>query len=63
MVEIKDYYSILGVLSSTSLDEIKKSYKKLAIQWHPDKNPHNREQAVEKFKAISEAYEVLSKPE
>jgi molecular chaperone DnaJ len=56
---MKDYYSILGIDQNASPDEIKKSYRKLAVQYHPDKNPDNKE-AEDKFKEISEAYEVLS---
>uniref|UniRef100_A0A2S2PZV2 DnaJ subfamily B member 6-A n=1 Tax=Sipha flava TaxID=143950 RepID=A0A2S2PZV2_9HEMI len=55
-----DYYSILGVPSNASINDIKKSYRKLALKWHPDKNPENQEQANRMFKEISEAYEVLS---
>src|SRR4051812_13427376 len=55
----KDYYELLGVSRSAQLDEIKKSYRKLAVQFHPDKNPGDKA-AEEKFKEISEAYEVLS---
>lgn len=54
----RDYYQILGVNKSSSADEIKKSYRKLAMQYHPDRNPGNKE-AEAKFKEATEAYEVL----
>ena len=59
----KDYYEVLGVKKEATADEIRKAYKKLAIKWHPDKNPDNKEEAENKFKEISEAYSVLSDPE
>ena len=59
----KDYYKILSVKENASQDEIKKVYKKLAVKYHPDKNPKNKKQAEEKFKEISEAYYVIGNPE
>lgn len=58
----RDYYDILGVSKSADEQEIKKAYRKLAIKYHPDKNPDNKE-AEEKFKEAAEAYEVLSNAE
>ena len=58
----RDYYDVLGVSKSASADEIKKAYRKLAIKFHPDKNPDDKS-AEEKFKEAAEAYEVLSNPE
>lgn len=57
-MEYKDYYKILGIERSASQDEIKKAYRKLAVKYHPDKNPDDKV-AEEKFKEISEAYQVL----
>ncbi|XP_051266908.1 dnaJ homolog subfamily B member 6b isoform X1 [Dicentrarchus labrax] len=55
-----EYYQILGVHKNATQDDIKKAYRKLALKWHPDKNPDNKEEAEKKFKELSEAYEVLS---
>ena len=58
-----DFYEVLGVSSNASESEIKTAYRKLALIWHPDKNPDNQEEACIKFREISHAYDVLSKPE
>ncbi|XP_019444350.1 PREDICTED: dnaJ protein P58IPK homolog [Lupinus angustifolius] len=60
MSKRKDYYKILGISKTASAAEIKRAYKKLALQWHPDKNVGNREEAEAKFREIAGAYEVLS---
>ncbi len=59
---MRDYYEILGVPRTATLEEIKSAYRKLALQYHPDRNPGNKE-AEERFKEIAEAYAVLSDPE
>jgi len=61
-MEYKDYYKVLGVDKKASTDEIKKAYRKLAMKYHPDRNPNNK-QAEDMFKDINEAHEVLSDPE
>lgn len=61
MADRKDYYKILGVNKDSSQDEIKKSFRKLSLKFHPDRNPNDKK-AEEKFKEIAEAYEVLSDP-
>ena len=61
-MDYKDYYATLGINKSSSADEIKKAFRKLAVKYHPDRNPDDKP-AEERFKEISEAYEVLSDPE
>src|SRR4030066_62833 len=61
-MENRDYYKILGVTGSANEEEIKKAYRKVAMQYHPDRNPGDKE-SEEKFKTASEAYEVLRDPE
>jgi molecular chaperone DnaJ len=58
----RDFYEILGVAKNSSEDEIKKAYRKLAMKYHPDRNPDSKE-AEEKFKEVKEAYEMLTNPE
>src|SRR5664279_5505485 len=62
MASKRDYYEILGISKSVTADEIKKAYRKVAMQHHPDRNPGDHT-AEEKFKEAAEAYEVLSDPD
>jgi DnaJ-class molecular chaperone len=63
-VEFQEYYGVLGVARDASADDIKKAYRKLALQWHPDRHSEDkRAEAETKFKRIAEAYEVLSDPD
>ena len=58
-MEYKDYYQILGISRNASPQDVRKAYRKLAMQYHPDRNPGDK-QAEERFKEINEAYQVLS---
>jgi DnaJ-class molecular chaperone len=62
-VNYKDYYEVLGVPKNAAGKDIKSAYRKLARKWHPDQNPTNQKESEEKFKEISEAYEVLGDTE
>ena len=62
MAQKRDYYEVLGVSKGASEQEIKKAYKKMAIKYHPDRNPGDKE-AEEKFKEAAEAYDVLHDPQ
>jgi molecular chaperone DnaJ len=59
----KDFYEVLGVARTASVEEIKSSYRKAALKWHPDRNPENKEEAEVKFRECTEAYSVLSDSE
>ena len=62
-IDSEDFYEILGVPKDADENVLKKAYRKLAIKWHPDKNPNNKDKAEENFKKIGEAYECLSNAE
>jgi len=62
-MNFKDYYVVLGIPKNALEKDVKSAYRKLARKWHPDANPTNQKEAEEKFKEISEAYEVLGDPE
>lgn len=59
----RDYYEVLGVDRTASDEEIKKAYRRAALQWHPDRNPQRKEEAEERFKELTEAYGVLIDPQ
>lgn len=59
----KNYYEILGVSRDADATALKKAYRKLALRWHPDKNPNNQEEAQKKFQEITEAFSILNDPE
>jgi molecular chaperone DnaJ len=59
----RDFYEVLGVARTASVDEIKSAYRKSALKWHPDRNPENKQEAEHKFRECTEAYAVLSDPQ
>ena len=59
-MSLKDYYRMLGVSRNASAEDIRRAFRRLAMQYHPDRNPENTQEAEAKFKEVSEAYEVLS---
>jgi molecular chaperone DnaJ len=62
-VNQRDFYEVLGVSRTASVDEIKSAYRKAALKWHPDRNPQNKQEAEVKFREATEAYSVLSDPQ
>ena len=62
MAEKRDYYEVLGLKKGATEDEIKKAFRKMAMKYHPDRNPDDKE-AEEKFKEVNEAYTILSDPD
>jgi molecular chaperone DnaJ len=63
MAEKPDYYKVLGVNRNANVEDIKRAYRKMALKWHPDRNPNSKEEAERRFKEAAEAYEVLSDPQ
>src|ERR1700761_8463287 len=59
----QDFYEVLGVTKTASIEEIKASYRKSALKWHPDRNPENKEEAEVRFRECTEAYSILSDPQ
>lgn len=59
----KDFYEVLGVAKTATPEELKKAYRKMALEWHPDRHREDKKKAEEKFKEINEAYEILSNPD
>src|SRR5919108_1174820 len=59
----RDFYEVLGVSRTATLEEVKSAYRKAALKWHPDRNPENKTEAEEKFRECTEAYSVLSDPQ
>src|SRR5258705_12925040 len=56
----RDYYEVLGVTKTASVEEIKSAYRKAALKWHPDRSPENKEEAEHRFRECTEAYSILS---
>src|SRR5213076_1960299 len=59
----RDFYEVLGVSHTATVEEVKSAYRKAALQWHPDRNPENKSEAAAKFRECTEAYSVLSDPQ